>query len=153
MRRLWMVLLLGVAIVNLSGCDAKKSAESDAAPKEVAKESVEDLIPEGMDIVTAAKKAYIHSDIQKAKILLSKACESGDGMSCYWMGGLYKSGAGVKKDEKSAEKYFLKGLKLLAAACDRGDIEGCNNFGYYHDKDLDKDVQSSLNVSAVIEKG
>ena len=67
-------------------------------------------------VIAVACAAVLFGVGNDAKIL-QDACNSGDTISCYNLGGSYYNGQGVKQDLKKAVELFSK-------ACEAGDIRG-----------------------------
>lgn len=69
----------------------------------------------------------VRQSYEKALHYYKKACDLGDGKSCFFAGGAYLDGKGVKKDLKTALKFYTKSCEL-----EFGD--GCFGVGaFYHE--------------------
>lgn len=69
-----------------------------------------------------ATKAYKSDDFQSAITLYTKACDSGNGESCFWLGSLYESGNSVKQDIKKAVTLYKQACGL------GGSHNGCEDY-------------------------
>ena len=87
--RLFIALVLIVAMAGLTGCAAQMNVKGGAAQAEPEK-------------------------VSKHR----KACEGGDMEGCAWLGWMYDKGDGVTKDREEAQKFFRKACKGgLSSVC------------------------------------
>lgn len=58
------------------------------------------------------------SNFRKASKFYKKACDSGYGKGCFYLGNLYAFGHGVKKSDSKAKEFY-------ESSCDSGYVHGC----------------------------
>ncbi|MFZ1085144.1 MAG: protein kinase [Terracidiphilus sp.] len=72
------------------------------------------------DMEKTAETIYLQNNFIDAAPLFKQTCAAGNAEGCVWLGALYRSGLGVKRDSENALRLFLK-------ACTLGSKRGCDD--------------------------
>jgi tetratricopeptide (TPR) repeat protein len=75
------------------------------------------------------KAAFESEQYDKARPLLTQACDGGTMNACNYLGFIYANGLGISPDAKTAQEIYQK-------ACDQGNLRSCTSLGclYQNDK-------------------
>ncbi|MDR2364681.1 MAG: sel1 repeat family protein [Zoogloeaceae bacterium] len=65
--------------------------------------------------------------------LYEKACDKGSGDGCEQLGSLYKSGNGVRKNEKQAKELYARATGHYEKDCAANDGQGCLSLGWVYE--------------------